>query len=630
MNTFLVHAQSNFTISPVRPKAGHVIKASYQPKGTPLFGKKNVTATIYQFTTDYTWRKVEVKLVQQDTSWVLDYKLPEDVVVVAFKFKSGKITDNGQGMAYGWLISGEDDKVLPGAYAGWAFLRNASVPELFPDFTTDKFLIGDDVVDYWMKLQVRENPSTKRHIFYPALKVLKKMDPEKARKQAEEDLSYMKLLDNVNERELLAIKKVYAEILERPAAADSVGRLIASIDSAAIKRRNPEKLEAVKALRNERDIKKLLPMTIDFLERFPMDKADRAFDQQNFINYSKFYSSIAIVSSVEKDSVTFKKYVANAPFGSLADIFYRCMEVPYVSLKSFTAQEAYVYARPVMSRLLQFNQVKPEGFMDVYFSSIPTYANILMHLGKDEPALGFATSAQQKYAYGTATLNEVQAILLERTPGKTAELKQVLEQSMRKNQMTPLMMNMLKKQYVSLQKSEDGYAAYLASLKDVKLDSALENKVREAMIKKEVPDFSVKNNSGKVVKLSDQKGKVVVLDFWASWCAPCKAAFPGMKMAVEKYKNDKDVVFFFVDTQEKIKDYEAYVKKYLKDNNYDFNVLFDTGSSISKSYGVGPIPHKMVIDKNGVLRFSEVGYMGSPSELLDEISMMVELARKEN
>ena len=367
-------------------------------------------------------------------------------------------------------------------------------------------------------------------------------------------------------------------------------------------------------------------MAIDFIDSFPANKADRAFDLENRIDYANLYTTIAIISSIEKDTATFKKYVAKAPFVSLPNIFYKCMDVPYVSLKSFSAEEAYVYARPIMDRLLQFSMAPPEGFWDVYFSNAAIYADILMHLGKDEAALGFASSAQQKYQNGNSPLNEVQSILLART-GKAAELQQVLERSMKKNQMTPRMLEMLKENYVSRNQSADGYASYLATLKDVKLDAALESKLRKSMIKKAVPEFNVKSNRGTSVKLSDLKGKVVVLDFWASWCAPCKAAFPGMKLAVEKYKNDKDVIFYFVDTQEKMKDYEAYVTKYLKDNNYDFNVLFDADAKFSKSYGVGAIPHKMVIDKEGMLRFSEVGYMGSPSELSDEISMMVELAR---
>ena len=616
----------NFTLSTEKPVAGEQVGVIYNPKGTVLEGKKKITATVYQFC-NYQWRKNDIVLEKKDSTWTANYLLPADASLVAFKFKSGKSVDIGQSMAYGWLLFGKDGKNVPGAYAGWAFLRNASVPEMFPDFTKTQFLIGDDVVVYWMEQQLRYVPSSKRDIFYAHLKVLKKVDAGKAKKAAARDITYMKNLPDLTEKDLNNIKRVYAEILELPASADSMANVIASIDSAAIKSRNPEKLAAMKLIGAERDYKKLLQLNISFLERFPMDKADRAFDQANRIDYAKVYSSILIIASVEKDAVTFKKYITTAPFATLPNAFYKCMYVPYVSLKSFTAEQVYEYARPMMDRLMDFNEVKPDGFMDVYLGNAGVYADVLMHLNKNEAALGFANAAQQKYEYGNSPLNEVTAILLERA-AQQDKLKFVLESSMKKNQMTPLMLEMMKKNYIALHKSQAGYDTYLASLKDVKLNAELESKVKESMIKKDLPEFSVKNNKGKLVKLSDQKGKVVVLDFWASWCAPCKAAFPGMKMAVEKYKNDKDVAFFFVDTQEHIKDYETYVKKYLKDHDFDFEVLFDADAKLSKSFGVGPIPHKMVIDKNGKLRFSEVGYMGSPSELVDEISMMVELARK--
>lgn len=128
------------------------------------------------------------------------------------------------------------------------------------------------------------------------------------------------------------------------------------------------------------------------------------------------------------------------------------------------------------------------------------------------------------------------------------------------------------------------------------------------------PEFQLKDISGKAVSLSSLKGKVVVLDFWATWCVPCHENFPATKQLVDHYKNDPNVVFLFIDTREKSPDYVKLAKADMEKHHYDFHVLFDEDSGDGKQnkyyslLGMAGIPTQFMIDKNGVIRYKFVGY----------------------
>jgi peroxiredoxin len=134
------------------------------------------------------------------------------------------------------------------------------------------------------------------------------------------------------------------------------------------------------------------------------------------------------------------------------------------------------------------------------------------------------------------------------------------------------------------------------------------------------PDFALKSADGQDIKLSDEKGKVVILDFWATWCPPCRQSLPHVQsVSQDKTLAAKNVVVLAVNQQESA---DA-VNQFLHDNNYTFKVALDASGSVSSSYKVTGIPTTVIIGTDGVIKNVFIGFGDDSAKQIDDAIQQV-------
>lgn len=109
-------------------------------------------------------------------------------------------------------------------------------------------------------------------------------------------------------------------------------------------------------------------------------------------------------------------------------------------------------------------------------------------------------------------------------------------------------------------------------------------------------NFTLQDLQGQKHALSDYKGKIVFLNFWASWCPPCRAEMPSMQKMYQVWDKDKYVLLAV-----NIKEGKRTVKKFARDNGYTFPILLDSDGLVAAAYGVRGIPATFIIDAKGKL-----------------------------
>ena len=121
------------------------------------------------------------------------------------------------------------------------------------------------------------------------------------------------------------------------------------------------------------------------------------------------------------------------------------------------------------------------------------------------------------------------------------------------------------------------------------------------------PDFTVTDGGGNRVSTADLSGKPVILNFWATWCPPCRSELPAFDKLYRQYGNE--VSFMMIDLTDGYRETVEGVKKFMSENGYTCPVYYDTEGSAAEAYSVSSIPFTVAVGRNGNIVGTHLGAM---------------------
>ncbi len=606
--------------TPQFPKAGQTVNFKYNAQLSPLIDEKNVDVAIYLFTKKGV-SVIEPKTVKAGKLYSGSFKVDSTASVIAFGFSSDKEKDANGGKGYIVPVYNAGNKPVKEYFIAASSLQSGYGEYLFgmENSTATAFATLEE------GLKIYPGAKYEPAYFGTYIRMLNSAKKTEAKELVPQELEAFEKKGNLTEEGYNLLIQWYSRD-KRKEKADSL--------TAAMKAAFPngtwKKNEAIMAFNKEKDLAKKLELYNAYISKYPPTT-----DNMPLLN--NFKSQLANAYAKAKDYKSFYEWSKQSDKETMASDF---NNVSWnMAEKDEDLQEAkkmsWVATSYIKNEIEKPTAKKPDSYTkkqwngqlkNSYAMYADTYAFILYKLGEYKEGLQYAKDAAGNSNNKNAEYNERYAMLLEKAVPAT-EAQKIIEQFVKDGAASSKTKEILKALYVKQKNSEDGFDAYLTNL-----EMAAKIKKREelakTMISEAAPKFSLKDMEGNTVSLEGLKGKVVIVDFWATWCGPCIASMPAMKRAQEKYKDRDDVKFVFIDTWENVENKLQNASDFMKKNNYPFHVLMDDESKVVTDFKVSGIPTKFIIDKTGNIRFKSVGFGGNDDALIDEVDTMIELASK--
>lgn len=599
---------TKFSYSPENPQANSEIEIKYKSDSPSINNADELKMIVYSYD-DNLANTEKIAMSKKGEGWIGKYTPIDNINGLILKFTTINGDDDNNELGYVIKMTDGNGNLVKGANAGLAsvYSKYSAVLEMSA---------GKDSASKLFDLEFAQNPELKR-------KYLAKYINSFTRKYrngiALPELEKLENMENLTQKDLETLcngfkgvgdyrkSEVYYKMIEEkyPTSLLVDSRHYMRFRNMLRADRMMEVFTEFNKKNPESDLNNYMISSI--ISKYISDK-DYNSAQKMFDNYGKY------INSNVYNSVAWKLY-ENDIYIDKASKY--CEDGLKLARKEVEAPSG---EKPVYMDEIEWKESKKNSLAMI----LDTYANIQNKLDNKEEALKLFEEALTLTNKAQPSINENYAMLLH-DMGKDDKAKILIEELISEGKATDKMKSLLSNIFEQEGGTEEKFEEYVGKFES-KAKEKIIAKLKLEMKNETAPDFELLDLSGEKVRLSDFKGKTVILDFWATWCGPCLQSFPVMKKAVNKYAENPNVKFLFVNTWERVDDIKSNAEEFMKKSKYPFHVLLDDQNDVVEKFGVQGIPTKFVIGSNGNIKFQSVGFSGVESEVLEELDQMIEMA----
>ncbi|TDJ56759.1 MAG: TlpA family protein disulfide reductase [Ignavibacteria bacterium] len=607
------HFNGSFYYSPDVIKPGKDITVKYNPDSSNLNGKDEIRLVAYLYGNKLN-NAIDIPLTKSGSIYSGNVRTEENTLGVLFKFTSGEEIDNNNKEGYVVFLSNDNGERIAGSLAGYGEALSR-----WGAYYSDLELDREKAYKY-LSEDFKANPDIKPRFLDSYFKVVTSVKPEKKEIIIKKELDAFAETNPTDEEALAVLSNWYSSVGLKDQAEKYK---IISIE----KFPNSEFAESVKIkeFKKEEDLNKKIEIAAEFEDQFSKNRnSEYLYDliANVYRNNKEYYKAFEFLKNNINKPSSYRFYsVVNRMLDENADMNLALKIADLGVERSRGELSNPSKEKPNYLTVIEWKKERE------YYLGLNLFGKgkVLNHLSKKEESLNILEEAARLTKEEDELINELYAKALIEN-GKYDIAMSKISQFINLGHNTSQMKIYLKEAYLNEKGTEDGFDAYSSQFEDAAKEKLIE-KLKNDMILEPAPTFTLFDIDGNKVSFNDYRGKIIILDFWATWCGPCLASFPGMKKAVEKYENDSRIKFLFINTWERVEEKTKNAADFILKNDYPFHVLVDDENKVIEKYKVSGIPTKFIIDSEGNIRFKSIGFAGSDDKLVEELSTMISLIK---